>query len=497
MGAATGAAGVAGALLAGCGANGALQTVTGSGSGAGNCAKVSDIEHVVIFIQENRSFDHYFGSYRGARGFNEASTVFKQPYPSNTSSSPAGVLLPFHLDTTKPDSACTQDIAHDWVTQHGCWNNGAMDAFVTAKSANGVYAVNTMGYYTRADLQLYYALADEFTLCDNYFCSVIGPTDPNRLYTMAASIDPDGKNGGPLLETLVLNRSTFYGKLTYTTMPEQLQARGVTWKVYSTADQSILNGIASNNVLPYFKNYQDTSSVLYKNGLLPLYPNDFVADVTSGSLPQVSWIIGSIASSEHPPGPSILGEVELAGILATLMANSSVWSKTALFVTYDENGGFFDHVAPPVPPPGTPGEYVTVPAVPDASSAGSPAIEGPIGLGFRVPMLIISPFSRGGFISSGLFDHTSVLRFLETRFGAEVPNLSAWRRTAVGDMTSAFNFSKVDTSIPSLPSVSGAVSGILAECTADQAGLTPYAIPNPQSMPSQETGSAVRPSGAC
>lgn len=493
MGAATGAASAAGALLAGCGANGALQTVTRSG----NCAKVTDIEHVVIFIQENRSFDHYFGSYRGVRGFNDTSAVFKQAYPANTSSSPVGVLLRFHLDTSKPDSACTQDIAHDWVTQHGCWNNGAMDAFVTAKSADGVYAVNTMGYYTRADLQLYYALADTFTLCDNYFSSVIGPTDPNRLYSMAASIDPDGKNGGPLLETLVANRPTFYGKLSYTTMPEQLQARGITWKVYSTADQSILNGIASNNVLPYFKNYQDTSSVLYKNGLLPIYPNDFVLDVASGNLPQVSWIIGSIASSEHPPGPSILGEVEMAAILATLMANSAVWAKTVLFVTYDENGGFFDHVPPPVPPPGTPGEYVTAPAVPDPSSAGSPAITGPIGLGFRVPMLIVSPFSRGGFVSSGLFDHTSVLRFLETRFGAEVPNLSAWRRAAVGDMTSAFNFSKVDTSIPSLPSVAGAVSGILAECTADQAGLTPYAIPNPQSMPAQETGSAVRPSGSC
>ncbi len=497
MGAATSAAGVAGTLLAGCGMKGAVQTMTGPGTGSSNCAKVTDIEHVVIFIQENRSFDHYFGSYRGVRGFNDASTLFKQPYPANTSSSPAGVLLPFHLDTTKPDAACTQDIAHDWVTQHGCWNNGAMDGFLTAKSANGVYAVNTMGYYTRADLQLYYALADAFTLCDNYFCSVIGPTDPNRLYTMAASIDPDGKNGGPLLETLVTNRSSFYGQLTYTTMPEQLQARGISWKVYSTADQSILNGIASNNVLPYFKNYQDTSSVLYKNGLLPMYPNDFVADVASGNLPQVSWIIGSIASSEHPPGPSILGEVEFAGILATLMANSAVWAKTVVFATYDENGGFFDHVPPLTPPPGTAGEYVTAPAVPDPSSAGSPAINGPIGLGFRVPMLIVSPFSRGGFVSSGLFDHTSVLRFLETRFGAEVPNLSAWRRAAVGDMTSAFNFSKVDTSIPNLPSVAGAVSGILAECTADQSGLTPYAIPNPQSMPSQETGSALRPSGAC
>src|SRR5258708_10559052 len=122
-----------------------------------------------------------------------------------------------------------------------------------------------------------------------------------------------------------------------------------------------------------------------------------------------------------------------------------------LFATYDENGGFFDHVAPVTAPPGTPDEYITAPAVPDPTVVGNPPILGPIGLGFRVPMLVISPFSRGGCVSSALFDHTSVLRFLETRFGAEVPNLSAWRRATVGDLTSAFNFAKPDHALPSLP----------------------------------------------
>jgi phospholipase C len=495
LAAAAGAASASGSLLAGCGAKNAIQNVTGSGSSS--CAKLTDIEHVVIFMQENRSFDHYFGTYRGVRGFADASTFYRQPYPANTTSSPAGVLMPFHLDTTKPDAACTQDIAHDWVSQHLSWHNGAMDGFLTSKSGNGPYAVNTMGYYTRADLQYFYAVADAFTLCDNYFCSVLGPTDPNRLYSMAGSIDPDGKNGGPLLETLFLTRASFYGKLTYTTMPEQLQARGISWKVYSAADQNIANGVASNNVLPYFKNFLDTTSPLYKQGMVPSYPTDFVADVAAGNLPQVSWIVGSVASSEHPPGPSVLGEVELSAIMTTLMANPVVWGKTVLFLSYDENGGFFDHVVPPTAPPGTPGEYVTATAVPDASSVGSPAINGPIGLGFRVPLMIISPFSRGGFVSSGVFDHTSILRFLETRFGAEVPNLSAWRRSAVGDLTSAFNFTKLDTSIPKLPSVADAVPAIVSQCTADQSGLTPYPIPNPQSMPAQESGGVLRPSGPC
>jgi len=112
-------------------------------------------------------------------------------------------------------------------------------------------------------------------------------------------------------------------------------------------------------------------------------------------------------------------------------------------------------------------------------------------------MLIVSPFSRGGFISSDLFDHTSVLRFLETRFGAEVPNLSAWRRATVGDMTSAFNFAKPDTSIPSLPSPVDAIPSIITQCTNNLAGFTGFTLPTPQVMPTQETGSPVRPSGKC
>jgi phospholipase C len=166
-----------------------------------------------------------------------------------------------------------------------------------------------------------------------------------------------------------------------------------------------------------------------------------------------------------------------------------------LFATYDENGGFFDHVAPVTAPLGTPGEFVTVPAVPDPAAAGT--FSGPIGLGFRVPMLIISPFSRGGFVSSDPFDHTSVLRFLETRFSAEVPNLSAWRRAAVGDLTSAFNFKAPDRSIPNLPSTLDALPEIIQECAANLAGTTPFTVPNPQTSPTQEPGTASRPSGKC
>jgi phospholipase C len=462
------------------------------------CAKLTDIEHVVILTQENRSFDHYFGSYRGVRGFSDQSAVFQQPDPANTRSSPVGTLLPFHLDTSQTNAACTHDISHDWVPQHQSWDSGRMDGFVTSRlPTNANDAVLSMGYYTRADLPYYYAVADAFTLCDNYFCSVMGPTDPNRLYTMAASLDPDGKSGGPILQTIITNRSAMYGRLTYATMPEQLQARGISWKVYSSPDESILGGILSDNVLSYFKNFQDPASVLHQNAFGPQFPVDFLSDVVSDNLPHVSWLIGSVLTSDHPPAPSLFGENVLSLIITALMANPAVWAKTVLFVNYDENGGFFDHVSPVTAPPGTPGEYVTAPAVPDPTVVGSPAVSGPIGLGFRVPMLIISPFSRGGFVSSDLFDHTSVLRFLETRFGAEVPNLSAWRRATVGDLTSAFNFKSPDQSIPSLPSTLPGDPQAIAECEANLAGTIPIAVPATQTLPTQEAGTPSRPSGTC
>jgi phospholipase C len=489
----TTAAGLGAQLLHGCGGL-SLGSITPPGSGG--CSKLTDIEHVVILIQENRSFDHYFGSYRGVRGFADQSAAFQQPDSANTTDPPIGKLLPFHLNTLTTNAACTHDITHDWVPQHQSWNNGAMDGFVSSRlpiDAND--AVLTMSYYTHADLPFYYAVADAFTICDNYFCSVIGASDPNRLYTVAASIDPDGKNGGPLIETLGLNRSSFFGKLTYTTMPEQLQARNISWKVYTSPDANILSSVFSDNVLSYFKNYQNTTSPLYQKAFLPQFPVDFLADAVSGNLPQVSWLLTSLIDSDHPPAPAIFGEATLSGILTALMANPAQWAKTALFVTWDENGGFFDHVPPVTAPAGTPGEYVTAPAVPDPTVAGG--ITGPIGLGFRVPMLIISPFSRGGFVSSDLFDHTSVLRFLETRFGAEVPNLSAWRRAAVGDMTSAFNFKSPNQSIPNLPSTLPAIQQVIDACTANLAGTKPFTLPSPQTSPSQETGTATKPSGLC
>ena len=154
----------------------------------------------------------------------------------------------------------------------------------------------------------------------------------------------------------------------------------------------------SDNVLSYFKNFQDQSTELYHNAFVPQFPLDFIADAAKGNLPQVSWILASLVDSDHPPAPTTFGENTLSLIIQALTANPITWAKTVLFSTYDENGGFFDHVPPRTAPAGTPGEYVTAASVPDPAAAGG--ITGPIGLGFRIPMMIISPLSRGGFVSS-------------------------------------------------------------------------------------------------
>jgi phospholipase C len=475
------------------------------------CGNLTDIQHVVILIQENRSFDHYFGSYRGVTGFadpnalalNDGSGLKVFAQPGYSGGFAGNHLYPFHFDSFN-NGECTNDINHSWGPQHTYWDAGKMDGFVTGHlaadgTANGPL---TMGYYTRKDLDFYYALADAFTICDHYHCSVIGPTDPNRLYSISGTLDPAGTAGGPILSTSA-TRVERFGTLSWTTYPEQLQARGISWKVYGEPD-----GNYGDNVLPYFKQYQ-TNPVLAANALAPAYPGDFQADVAAGTLPQVSWVLAPLINSEHPPAPEEYGEVVAANVLNTLVSNPAVWSKTALFITHDENGGFFDHVPPPAAPAGSAGEYLTVSPLPSDASG----VAGPIGLGFRVPLLVVSPFSRGGLVSKNTFDHTSLLRFLETRFGAEVPNLSAWRRSVTGDLTSAFNLVKVDTSVPSLPQPSAADSRVtMSSCASsapldlatdstnslkalEQTVVAPYPVTVNSAAPPQEPGSAPSPSG--
>ena len=498
---AAGAVAGAGVLGAACGSSPSASTVARSAAVPPAGSDLGAVEHVIFLMMENRSFDHYYGTYPGVRGFDDHPAddlgAFSQPYRPPGASSADHRLLPFHLDTVGTDLAdCTFDQTHNWGPQHQCRAGGSMDAFVrvhTADSNEGpTYGVLTMGYYTRADIPYYYALADAFTLCDGYHCSVMGPTHPNRLMQMSGTIDPAGRAGGPVIETDQTPAALF--SVHWDTMPEVLEDAGVSWKYYNppgplyTIAGMREVGLTTDSVLPYFSQYRQPSSPLYQKAFLPTFPQEFARDVQSGTLPQVSWISTPIGYDEHPPAPSFLGEWFTDQVLSILLSNPDVWSKTVLFHMYDENDGFFDHVPPPVAPPGTEGEFLSVSPLP----GGADGIAGPIGLGFRVPMLVLSPFSRGGRICSETFDHTSQLRFIEERFGVRSPHLTDWRRRTVGDLTSTLHMGRRDTTVPPLPATrddpsyiteKGCTQGDLLEISTDQ---PVYPLPHPQQMPSQE-----------
>jgi phospholipase C len=429
---------------------------------------LSQIEHVIVLTQENRSFDTYFGTLRGVRGFNDPTAitlptgrpVWYQPDPHN----PQGYELPFHLDTINTSAAAATDLSHAWSVQHSSWDGGKMDNWLPAhRAADGnTNGPMTMGYYTRADLPFHYALADAFTICDNYHCSVFGPTNPNRLYLWTAFIDPQGKHGGPVIDN---SEARPY---TWTTYAERLEKAGVSWRNYQQPDTG------DDNPLAWFTQYQQAphSSPLWRNGMatVPSLPEAFAADVRDSNLPQVSWIIGTNASTEHPPYLPAAGATFISQILEVLAANPKVWSKTVLFLNYDENDGYFDHVPPPTPPPGTADEFI----------GGLP-----IGLGFRVPMIVISPFSTGGYLSSEVYDHTSTIRFMERVFGVEEPNISAWRRRTCGDLTASLNLQRGRArSFPGLP---GTRNYMLDQYVTSQDQPVPT-VPADQTLPVQEPG---------
>jgi phospholipase C len=430
-------------------------------------AKLSDIDHIIVLMKENRSFDHYFGSFPGVRGFDDpkavqadGSSLFRQADPRGRD----GYILPFHLDTQQTNAQRLHDLSHAWTAQHASWNAGAMDNWIPAhRKADGKSGPLTMGYLTRADLPFYYALADAFTICDGYHCSMFGPTDPNRFYLMTGTIDPAGGHGGPAIN----NEGRRY---TWETYPQRLERAGISWRIYHELDDYGCNSCS------YFAQFHDIphKSELYKNAMRdrPFY--ELLWDLKTGNVPQVTWIVPPSSVSEHPDYLPAAGEDHTNRILQALWSNPGLWAKTALIINYDENDGLFDHVAPPVPEPSTKDEFVN----------GLP-----IGLGFRVPCLVISPYSRGGYVCSKTFDHTSVLRLIEARFGVEAANLSRWRRDTCGDLTAAFGFGEPPRlDVPKLPETEQALQ--VAEENAMR--LPRPDVPDQQSMPRQEPGPRLR-----
>ncbi|WP_426571289.1 phospholipase C [Aquihabitans sp. McL0605] len=416
-------------------------------------AKLTDIDHVVIFFQENRSFDQLYGTRKGVRGYGDADVLTlpngKPIWYQPATQHPDGYILPFLQTAKGPGGQCSADPDHSWEAQHTAWNGGKMDGYAQTMGQQA------MGYLGADDLVWYNALADEFTLADRWHCSVLGPTNPNRHYLMTGTIDPGALGGGPAID----NSGTAY---TWETYPERLQRAGISWTVYHQADDF------DDNNLKFFKQFHDlpTTSDLYESAMRNREVSEFEADCAAGNLPQVSWIVAPQALSEHPIFAPAAGQAYVYRHLKAIMANPKLWAKTAFIFSYDENGGFFDHVPPPVPDPGTKDEFVN----------GLP-----IGMGPRVPGLVVSPWSRGGKVDSHVYDHTSTLRFLEERFGVEAPLISKWRRETAGDLLDAFDFDTFDPSVPKLPDPTAQAAEVTANCFGPQGP----SVPEKQTVPVQ------------
>ncbi|TZF85511.1 phospholipase C, phosphocholine-specific (plasmid) [Pedobacter sp. BS3] len=540
-----------------------------------------DAEHVVILMQENRSFDHCFGTLQGVRGFNDPRAVtLPDNKPVWLQTNAAGkVYTPFRLNIKDTKATWMGALPHARASQVDANNLGRFDQWLNAKrSKNKKYEDMplTMGYYTREDLPFNYALADAFTVCDQNFCSAMTSTYPNRLYLWTGTIR-EQQNGSS--KAHIRNEDLSFSKSTWRTFPELLEENNIPWKVYQN-DVSCGGGYQGEertwlsnfgcNPLEYFSQYHVKFSARYignlqlqaerlpgeikelqekaqtlatggdafkkvqtaiqkkqtvlenvrkglarwrkdnyeklsekekslynraftRNDSDPFYQQlttlqytdegkqrevtvpkgdilyQFRKDVDTGNLPTVSWLVAPQGFSDHPSAPWY-GAWYVSEVLDILTKNPEVWKKTIFILTYDENDGYFDHVPPFLPPdplksntgkcsPGTDTavEHIRLQQELEQGLPDKQAREAPIGLGFRVPLIVASPWSRGGQVCSQVFDHTSVLQFLEgflsQKYGKKIEenNISLWRRTICGDLTSVFRpFIKEQTRLPYL-----------------------------------------------
>jgi phospholipase C len=490
---------------------------------------IQDVEHIIILTQENRPFDHHFGTLRGVRGFSDPRAVnINLPLKNGPGSTPVPVFLqpagaaneaagfavppnsgnlggpangvdvipPFRVNPASVSPGLKSlgltylpGTGHGWAGTHAAWNQGQYDNWAAQQ---GPLA---MSYMTRDDIPYHYALADAFTVGDAYHCAIMGPTNPNRMYLWSGCIGnvnylgsggTDGLGAGPVTYNgLSVNNAYFV----FETLPEVLQRAGVTWKIYQDLAGATFapdfgdgtgNNFAGNftdNPVLYFKQYANAApgTPLFDNGatgteIINTIPSpgapaqawrawaesqfdELRNDVQSGRLPQVSWIMSPAGYTEHSDFPINYGAWYISQVLDILVGNPDVFSKTVLILNYDEADGSFDHIVPPTPPATPANGTSTVSIENEIVTTSVP--NGPIGLGTRVPFVVISPWSKGGFVNSQVFDHTSVVQFIEKRFGVFERNISPWRRAVAGDLTSVFNFANPNDAPDNLPATDG------------------------------------------
>lgn len=520
-----------------------------------------DAEHIVILMQENRSFDHCFGNLRGVRGYNDPRAI---DLPNKNKvwlqSNAAGeTYAPFRLNIKDTKATWMSYLPHSRESQIDAWNDGKFDKWLESKRSDNKEFENlplTMGYYNREDIPFYYAFADAFTVCDQHFCSSLTGTNPNRLYFWTGTVrEEQNKKSRALLD----NGESEFMDLHIASFPERLQDNGINWKVYQNELSNDYNfdvglndeedgwlGNYSDNPLSYLANYNvrmhktnidnlhkvevrltdeiaslekkiknnadhklqkeldrkkaalllvkqdkdnftrgkfeklsereksihdrafvtNTNDPHYRELTSLNYDDNgtsrtlnvpkgdvlhqFREDVKTGALPMVSWLVAPENFSDHPSAPWY-GAWYVSEALDILTQNPEVWKKTIFILTYDENDGYFDHVPPFVPPNPNKSHAGKVSAGLDSQvdyvvndESLKYDSQGPIGLGYRVPIVIASPWTKGGWVNSEVFDHTSTLQFLEdfvsgkTGKTVKEANISDWRRAICGNLTSAF-----------------------------------------------------------
>lgn len=428
----------------------------------------SKIQHLIFIVQENHSFDNYFGTYPGANGLPNVSIPIN---PLNVS---AGYMSPFHLNNTIPVSivgdelppgisdpeelaaqannisspfyhynseSTGTDLAHEWEVAHQDYNNGKMDGFVAAEGPL------TMGYYDRSDIPYYWDYADHYVIDDNFFSSMLGPSLPNHLYIASGSNGPTVNDGSSWIQNGgIINNPALWAwagsldspkvnwpgvSLNWATLAQELTTSNMSWRWYD----GDTNPLAATlwNVLPLFTYFETHPADLAAN---VKSTSNFVTDAQNNNLPAVSWIMpGSWqpptlpevfkdestrvnSVSEHPPARSDCG-MDYVSYLVNQVMQSPAWNSTAIVVTWDDWGGFYDHVAPPQ--------------------------VDQFGLGFRVPSLVISPWAKTHYIDHTQYEFSSLLRLAEDNFNLKT--LGA-RDATSNNMMNSFNFNQ--TPLPPL-----------------------------------------------